>query len=216
MKIRTISIITGVMFLIAAILGVMCKNTFTNYNKLAYFNVGELPGNMIPNLIKNESKVLEGSKYILKVTPLKDVEFDSLCTKQKVKVLSVFKGENVGAGDEFYVIKSDASLNCQEPRDTNMNFVNEMKGGQDYLVFLDRKLIIPEKSNGIFFITPQTTIPPIYSYNDRENVIIPIPEDAETTYVAYEKVRDNEFFVTNQNGLDELNAFKKELTDKYK
>ena len=211
MKIKMICLITGILFLISAAFGINCRKTFTHFDKLEYFNIGELPGRIIPNFLKRESKVLEKSKYILKIAPLKGMEFDSLCTKQKVKVVKVFRGTDVKVGDEFYAIKADASLTCTEPRDTNMNFVNELKEGQEYLAFFERKI----KTSAVFFITPPTTIPPFYSYKDRSNVIITIPKNAESTYVPYEKVKDNEFFVTDKKGLDNLNTFKKRMTEKY-
>lgn len=217
MRVRTIAIITAILFIVSAFCGILCRRTFTDYDKLEYYNVGELPGLLIPQLIKEGKKEFAKCNYILKITPLNDMEFSQNCVKQKVKVVKVFKGEDIKAGDTFYAIKSNSYIHIEDGiKDLGMKFVNELKGDQDYLAFFDRKLEIGNNSDNIFYITPDTYLPSFYSYKERENVVVEIPEDTEDTNVPYTKVKDNEFFVTDKSGLDKLNSFKKELTNMYK
>lgn len=216
MRVRTIVIITAILFIVSAFCGMLCKRTFTDYDKPEYYNIGELPGTLISQLIKEDKKQLTKSKYILKITPMGDIEFDQDCVKQKVKVVKVFKGENIKAGDTFYAIKSNSYINIENGiKEIGMNYVNQLKRNQDYLAFFERRLETKNYSDDVY-ITPNIYLPPFYSYKDRENTVIEIPENAENTNVPYVKVKDNEFFVTDKSGLDELNSLKKFLINLYK
>ena len=59
-----------------------------------------------------------------------------------------------------------------------------------------------------------TLITPIFGYEDRENVIIDIPQGT-STYVQYSLVRENEFFVTSKQALTTLIEMKHRFLNTY-
>lgn len=95
-----------------------------------------------------------------------------------------------------------------------MSFVNFMKDGADYLIFLSESIGYTKDGTEVFQLSQNHVIAPVFSYTAHDNVIYPVSE--ESTYVPYEAVSDNEFFAVDIDGLDAFLELKKSLVQMYK
>ena len=88
---------------------------------------------------------------------------------------------------------------------------------QEYLIFLEKKInhlsFYNTNAKDTYQVMP-TLITPIFGYEDRENVIIDIPQGT-STYVQYSLVRENEFFVTSKQALTTLIEMKHRFLNTY-
>lgn len=56
-------------------------------------------------------------------------------------------------------------------------------------------------------------IAPVFCYESRKNEII--PTNVETTYVSYEKVKNNEFFGEDEMAVEAFEQLKEKMLAKY-
>lgn len=94
-----------------------------------------------------------------------------------------------------------------------MGYVNFMKVGNKYLVFLSGIVGNAEDGTNVFRLQSGQFIAPVFSYKECENITYPI--SGESTYVPYIEVSDNEFFAVEAEGLRTFLALKSEMIDIY-
>lgn len=97
----------------------------------------------------------------------------------------------------------------------NLGFVNTMRHGQYYLIFLEGKVELPEAQKlptNIYYLC-NTIVTPVFSYTEGEDVVIPI--DTVPTYVPYAEVENNTFFAASQRSREALELLRNELTAVY-
>ncbi len=200
----------------AIIYGLSKKETYENpmedfdgikvcqfYNELSY-------------LLDEETGMLDtffnDSEYILKITPVTNYKIDFQTYSIDVKVEKIFKSnDDLKVGDTiklsvegYYFFEKDNTI--------SMQFVNFMKYGNDYLVFVKDKLE-SELYDYPVYRTEAYSISPIFSYTDFENVIIEQKPDASNDdvsyrYVYYNDVKNNELFVESKELENKCREFK--------
>ena len=110
------------------------------------------------------------------------------------------------AGDRRAIIRKDGWS-------TERNFVNVMREGSDYLVFLRDYDKIRWDDCTVYYLDENRVIAPVFCYDDIPNIVI--PKSGSDTYVPYSEVRDNEFFAASQAGLDAWLSLKQEMLAAY-
>ena len=204
------------LMLISVIAGIICKQSFTDIDKydepFKNFNVGLMSETTAENtgdFIDNDLE--EQSMYILKVTPTGKLKLSFLCYTEPVKVLNVYKGDNISSGDEIEILRASSCIywNMGNKNAVNMGFVNFMNQGEDYLVFLSKK--IPDKK---VYYTTQCFIAPIFSYSERSNVILN-SSNSTALETKYGLTGNNEFLVSDEISKKILEEKKNELIKRY-
>lgn len=216
MRVRTIALLTAVLFAIAAVIGLVNRSSFTNYTAegLESFNVAVASDELIDRALDGIEADLSNSRYILRVRADSGMQYTFKCTEEPVTVLEVYKGDGVQVGEQIKIVRDNSRIFFDETREINMNFVNEMKAGDEYLVFLSTHLESKAINNQNVYMTSEFLITPIFSYSDRENTPV-VPEDMSYTVVPYTEVENNEFFAVTQYGIDRLNELKAKLLEQY-
>ncbi len=197
--------------------GVICRQSFSdiskNNNPFETFEVGLL-GEFSSKFLEEyfENNLENDSKYILKVKPEGKMNFSFLCYSEPVRIVEVYKGDEINIGDEIEIVRSSSTIfwNMNNTNSINTGFVNKMNDDEEYLVFLSNKFIYDEK---YFYKTPQAIIAPIFSYSEHEN-IIGIGKNGVSS-VDYHDISNNEFFVEDEYSLKLLEEEKRKLISKY-
>lgn len=147
----------------------------------------------------------ETSNYILKVKCTEEPSFDFQTCTEYAEIEKIFRADgNLQEGEEIVISRSIYhyfSKDSQVAGDNNVintGFVNFMKPGKEYLVFITDKLVTELYDYDVYRIDGYS-ITPVFCYEDLENVIVPVNEyDNSGNPVEYNLVRDNEVFVENE------------------
>ena len=197
--------------------GLNVKKTFTEINKLDnkldFFEVGIIE-QQLAEIITDEMRntLIDNSAYILKVRSVGNLELDFLCATEPVEVVDVYKGDNISKGDKISVFRSSSRLFYQLNgfNSINMEFVNVMKTGDEYLIFLEKKI-----DDTSVYRTVTGIIAPIFSIKDRKNIRSKSLHTDGCMSVPYDDVKDNEFFVADEGALNALISFKKIMISEF-
>lgn len=136
-----------------------------------------------------ENDLESESNYILKVTPTDGVKFSFLCYTEPVKILEVYKGDNLHSGDEIEILRNSSNIfwDMNNTDSVNMGFVNLMNPNEEYLVFLKDK--ISEKA---IYKTVPCLMATIFSYENHDNMII-LKDGSEASITSYQEVCNKNF-----------------------
>ena len=144
--------------------------------------------------------------------------------QREVKVEKIYKGDITLEQKTIWVMKpswcvfADYDLEREKTFDglyTELSFVNYMKPGKEYLLFLDQKvdtLAVKDKTD-IYQFSEDVLITPIFCYEDQNNVAAPARK--EFTYVRYAEVAENEFFSTTEKGISAMDNLKNVMINQY-
>ena len=204
-------IIVGII-LGAAVFGILKKDEYEN-------PMDDFEGVMVcqfydelRSLIDEEGGILNtymnDSKYILKVSPVSEAEFDFQTYSSDVKIEKIFRSEgDLEVGDTIKISIENFTFYADD-KTMSLGFANFMKPDNEYLVFLHDKLET-EIYDYPVYRTEGFSIAPIFNYKDLDNVII---EEGKVigngTYCYYNDVKDNEFFVVSKDLEEEFRNFK--------
>lgn len=158
---------------------------------------------------------LEYSPYIIKCVVLEQPELIYQTMRVRIKVLKVFKGEDIKENDELWITRGSWFLGMEDDGKAffNLGFHNIMQKGQEYLVFMEERLELSEEKYGVIYRLEDYVIAPVFQYGDSQNICLPVGE--ENTYVPYSEVCDNEFFCVSEEDLKQLIQLKNELMEMY-
>lgn len=216
MKLRYYCILLALALVGFGAFGLSKRGTYTDITAdpdyLYSLNVAELYTEAVENSCTSLMEELPSSPIILKVTPLAVPECFFRGRQQKVRVETVFAGDDLSAGDEVYITSDRWGYNLYEDA-VETYFVNEMKVGKTYLIFLSGVVgTTGTEHTEVYSLqtVDASAILPVFCYDTCNNVIIPLPEEG-SSYVPYSAVADNEFFAEEQEGLDAFLALKEEL-----
>lgn len=210
---KKIAVVMFVISIISGVIGVVCKRSYINRTDLGYYQIGLFPDEMSDMLADTMEAAIKESQYILRVRCIGREEFSFVLTYQPVIIEKVFKGKDLNAGDNINISKYSSCV-FKKPPSINMGFVNTMEEGKEYLVFLNSKAESIEFGTEIY-ITADTTVAPVFSYDRYDNVIVDTISD--TGLIAmYSDVAENEFFAESQKGLDAFLKVKNNMINKYK
>lgn len=189
--------------------GLICRQSFTDISReekpFDNFEIGLLSGDIALNIAEYAENSLENdSKYILKVTPTDKVKFSFLCYTEPVKILEIYKGDNLQIGEEIEILRNSSHIfwDLNDIDGVNMGFVNLMNEDEEYLVFLDKKI----EDKPVYKTVP-CLMSAIFSYSDRDNVVL--------TDENFSSTGDNEFFASDEKSLEILENVKSVLIEKY-
>lgn len=200
--------------------GLMGRFSYTNIyqqDNLDDIQVAEFPDDVdsAKNLFKNLSALFQEAPYIVGCRVLDDPEVIYQSMRVRVRVTRVFEGNELAVDDEiwltkgswFFVVDEDGSAHL------NLGYHNLMKKGQEYLVFMEEHLDVPEEKYGVVYSLVDTAIAPVFNYTDGEKVCIPVGTD--NTSVPYRDVQNNEYFCVEEEVMELMLAFKREMLGKY-
>lgn len=201
----------------AAVLGLTKRHSYTDVvNEKSFMEqmvVAELSEEMATNICEELENILPSAPIILRVAPIGDVEYFFKAGRQKVVIQEVYKGMENDVEQQIYLTFSSWSVVLTEEYDSvQCGFVNVMKEGNEYLVFLSDKF---EGLDGIsvYPLYGETSVAPMFCYNYMQDVVISI-EDGPT-YVPYSLVKNNEFFATSNKALLSLEFLKTKMIEMY-
>lgn len=209
---------TVVLFFLAVIFGYSQKETYTDISReqgyLDELYVAQIPKNIALSTIKVLREELPLAPNIIRVEAIADVEHLAGTSRQLVKVKHIFQGDELEEEQEIYITCDRWSLSLYaKPYSIERGFVNVMKTGKNYLLFVDEQIDGLGEKTPVFQLYGETAIAPVFSYETHENEIGSMGK--ESTYVPYNQVKDNEFFATTPEAMDEFLELKKELFGKY-
>lgn len=181
--------------------------------------VAEFPEALVPTMAEQALKELPESPIIIRATAMAEKDYLFSLNLQKVSVQQVYRGEGIEPGDEVQIaLNTKFTINAQtiegmvaDEKIAELHFVNEMEEGKDYLIFLEKKIDpLDKREQQAIYRVVESVITPVFGYEERENKIVDVSESI-STYIDYELVKDNEFFVTSQKTLDGFMELKKQL-----
>lgn len=201
----------------AMTIGLLGRKTFTDVCKeedyISHLYVAELPEDIVETVVEELEEQLEKAPYILIVTPTKEMDYFFHSGCQEVLVQKVKKGP-MELTDRIIslsfrswsIVKYDKQITMQ------CGFVNRMQDGVSYLVFLEEPYEAANRKE-IYPFCADNFLATMFRTDNAENVVC--QTDAFTTYVPYQEVCNNEFFVTTEKGLDMLLGFKQKMLERY-
>lgn len=224
MKVKIIRrIVAAVITAGIAIWGLCQKQTYTNLlsqpEALNMLRVAEFPEALVPTMAEQALKELPESPIIIRATAMAEKDYLFSLNLQKVSVQQVYRGEGIEPGDEVQIaLNTKFTINAQtiegmvaDEKIAELHFVNEMEEGKDYLIFLEKKIDpLDKREQQAIYRVVESVITPVFGYEERENKIVDVSKSI-STYIDYELVKDNEFFVTSQKTLDGFMELKKQL-----
>lgn len=241
MKVKAISLITLVVFLICASIGIYVKKSYQKID-LNDACVAVFWESMLEESnVKYFQKTIVNSNHILCVEALEDLKPKSYYSSQKVKINKVFKSKDLKVGDEIEISSSSGATiytanmvvdeDGYDPNakkgffedylkeseyEINIDFINKMTVGEKYLVFLDGEAA---KDTKIYIPSHDIPFSPFFAYREINNQPANIDDDYSYKrlghVIKYEKVKDNEFFGDTKKCIDSFNKLKNTLIKKY-
>lgn len=223
MKLKIITALNLVLFLIAAGIGIYYRSGYEDYNEkempLENFEVGLISDTLFDMQLQFLEEDLDSNHIIIAAKCRDTFHYRFSCCTQPVEVEHVFQGEGLEEGDRIEIARfnsgifSDKESYVNGNPQMNLSFVNEMIPGNIYLIFLDRRL--ETYSDEIIYIQSDGfIIAPIFCYTDIQNV--PCKSDsADGNMSWYSLVKDNEFFLMSWESIDKMRQFKEKLLDQY-
>lgn len=218
--------VTLVLVLAAAVFGIYKRQTYTDVSKITSYMdmlaVAEIPEGFAVRECEELKQSLPDSPFILKVSAVGAIENLFHVSRQKVKVEQVYQGQGIEEGEEIYILSDRWRLNISVdsssgPSTMSRGFVNVMREGEEYLIFLSEQCVsLREEENDVYRLAGEEyVICPVFAYQEYENVIAETGEYVNSTYISYEKVKNNEFFAATEAGLDAMLELKRSMMELY-
>lgn len=218
-RIRYIFILTLSVIVVSCSVGLYNKMDYADINEQenlwSRFSVAMLSDRLLDMQLELMEETLDTNPIILAVKCQESSYFDFHCITQKAEIVKVFCGDGLQSGDSIQIVRGNSevylSKNENMKSELNMNFVNEMKIGNTYLVFLESKIA---NTKCLYQTSIDYIITPIFCYDTMENVY---SEDTSEGIIVvdYDMVKNNEFFFKNKLSYDNMNMFKERLFEKY-
>ncbi|MCD7727435.1 MAG: hypothetical protein LUH57_03705 [Ruminococcus sp.] len=224
MRARTILVITTAVFVICAIIGVITKNSFIEFD-LDESYVGIFPESLMDST--TEMILDEAENYnIVCIEAIKEAEVGNYGLRQEVRVVKTFNTDKLKVGDVIQVAPGNTMLYANSGTETdedvlpkesdslgvNFCFVNTMTVGDKYLAFLTDQILTHEK----LYTTAMLTISPLFSYSETQSTPLTVDEDADMGSVTkYKYAKDNEFFGGSEECIDKFYKLKETLLETY-
>jgi hypothetical protein len=166
-----------------------------------------------PEHMSSLRKLLPDSSIIIKIEATGEIIHEYYQNIQRVKVLKVYKGEDIYEGNEIFIVQGMDQYDFNEMCH-HTGFVNHCKSGQEYLVFIENRIDGVQKRIDPLYQVASFLITPIFSYTPVNHVIV----DGVTIddyYVSYKDIKNNHFFAGDQQALDNWLNLNELMTSKY-
>lgn len=214
MRMRILLPATVLIILGAGIFGAVKRQTYTDKAKeegyLDRISVAEMSARLANVWSERFAEELpDRSAFILRVEAVGELEHKFSADRQRVCVREIYAGSGVECGQELYLYSSGWSFSLNPPpQSLERRFVNVLRVGKEYLVFGDQLLADPTGDISTLMCNNDGTIfTPVFCYEPIENTVV-TPVSDGSTYVSYELVKDNEFFVTSESAKEILEGLK--------
>lgn len=210
-----------VLILFCFILGIRTRRTFTNHTADEAFLDQMITGlwndEISPAHLDNLRRLaVEEAEHIFHVKGSGRVEHRTGYNVQRAEVIKVFKGESLPEGTVInFVIGTDYFL--LERNAWNNGFVNWVKDGNDYLLFLDKKETAIQSKDDPMYTVVNTVISPIFPYAPNVSVV-PSEYQEEIEGMHYARIGDIkelDFFAEDQVSLDHWLETQQVLTQQF-
>ena len=221
MKNRVYTLIIILAIAAAALFGAYKRQTYTDFSSIPdYMNDfagAQLPESMVATECEQLKEALPDAPIIIKVHAVEPLENLFRISRQKVQIDEIYKGTDLSVGETIHIIFNRWRLNTTvEPGSVERGFVNVLKENEEYLIFLSEKVEpLYEENAPIYRLVEEGVIAPIFSYEEHENIIAELGEYEYSTYVRYEKVKDNEFFAVTEAGMETMLSLKEKMLEQY-
>ena len=223
MKSRYVLVLTGITFLVALCYGMYQKKFYKDFNleeePLNNFVVALVDEEFLDMQISIMEEELDSANIIIAAKCEDTFEYRFSCNTQEVSVEYVFKGDGLEEGDKIQIARNGTHIYMEQDGfiagmpSNDLGFVNEMVPGKTYLIFLDRKLNTFNEER-IYIQTDDLIVAPIFCYEAIPNV--PCTSINEIgSYARYETVKENEFFITSEKGIEKMEALKEQFISRY-
>lgn len=219
MKMKRFAAIMAGLFVIAAVFGAIFRFSYTNVSQGEGYpdqlHVGLIPEAICVHTCQEMEGTLPSAPVILRVTPVSEIEYLFSLGQQRVAVQQIFAGDTLASGDEIYLTFHRWSVSTDNAIPTlERGFINFLKVGSDYLVFAQAYDGLLYEDTPVYRLYGETTITPVFCYEDIPNHIVPISENS-STYVPYSQVSSNEFFTVSETGLQSWLQLKTAMLQAY-
>lgn len=209
-------IFLSIITLIAAIIGCIFRFSYTDITAdgepMLSMSVAMWLDEINPDHMNFLEEQLPDSSYILRVQGTGEIEYKFHQNLQHVKVIAVYKGADLKPNADIYItIGSDYFI--LDEMQANCGFVNHCQAGREYLVFLNERILTPQREPYPVFAFEGYIIEPMFCYDDIENTVIPV--NIDHIIAPYAKVKANEFFVGDQASLEHWLELKDHLLSLY-
>ena len=219
MKNKVLFGVTALIVLSVAILGIIKKDTYTDIlnqpNYLDNISVAVLPEMIAINSCEMAREQLKKAPIVAKVEVVEEEEHLFGTTRQKVYVKKQYVGDSLVEGENIYIYADHWSMSLvAEPISIERSFVNILKVGKDYLIFLTEENKNVKLDAPLYKLYEEPIIAPVFCYEEIENV--PVATSGEHTYVEYNKVRECEFFCETEKGIEAWEELKTYMIERYR
>lgn len=194
-------------------IGLVFKHSHKNIkDDIDDFYIGLLDENLVNTEINMMKQTLHNSNYILLVTCEDDIQFDFSFGSQKVKIDSVIKGNNiVSKGDIIDIIKINHVFNSMKA--FNMNFINELKTGSQYIIFLDECITL-DNHKTVFIHNIDYFMSPYFSVDEIN--ASPLESELSDSFSSkYGNVKNQDVFMMSSDAIQQWEQFRKEIIETY-
>ena len=209
----------AVMAVAAVVLGLAGRQSHTDYgtmpNCIEMFQPAELPEDLAISASEQMKTELPESNIVLKVRATGEQKYMFQIFQQGAQVTQIFKGPE-GLQDQTIWLARFSWVLRPEEMYADMGFVNLMREGKEYLVFLDGEMdtTAARQDRPVYRAPEHSLIAAVFCYENFENVAVE-PPDEECTYVPYEPVKDNEFFAVTEKGIEAMEDLKHSMLALY-
>lgn len=214
---RAVLLVIAVSILCLAGFGLYHRSSHTDYtadeDRMLEMTVPAWLDEINPQHMEFLSRSLPDSPIILKVEGSDDVIHEYYQNIQRVKVLQVYRGDDLQQGEDIFIAYGMDQYDFNEERH-HTGFVNYCKPEREYLVFLERRIEGVQKHIDPLYEIVSFIIAPVFAYEPVEHVIVP-GVSMDEYYVPFREVRENDFFAGDQEALKNWLALNEALTAKY-
>ena len=175
---RTFSLFLAAVIIIAVIIGLVKRSTYTDITRepeyLNHFSVAELPENFAVENAALLPTELKNAPIVLQVAPVGGIEAVFKTLRQPVEIVHILKGSDLideTIGEQIYITRASWCLFFDDMT-ANLGFVNTMRHGQYYLIFLEGKVELPEaqKSPTNIYYLCNTIVTPVSPFRRRSHI----------------------------------------------
>ena len=206
------------LIILLPVLGICNRRCYTDYRNnsklMDTLYVAALPEDLTLLHCNLLAENLNNVPYILQVTISNETEHLFNISQQQVRVDEVYNGEGISGGEDIIIFSDHWNLSLtNEPYSLERGFINQLKVGEKYLVFLSEKIETPQQSFPVYKFYDNAFIVPAFPYVPSENKLAPTTGD--TLYVEYKRVKDNDFFGTTSAALAIWEKLRSDLISSY-
>lgn len=207
-----------VTILICLTIGLVFKHSHKNIkDDIDDFYIGLIDENLVNTEINMMRQTLHNSNYMLLVTCEDDIEFDFSFGSQKVRVDSIIKGNNaVSEGNMIDIIKIGTIFNPSKDNPMkafNIDFINELKTGNQYIIFLDECVAL-NNHRTVFTYNTDYFMSPYFSV-DEINASSLKSELSDSFSSKYGNVKNQDVFMMSSEAIQQWEQFRKEIIETY-